>query len=1263
MDIRRESDHFYSYFRMNHVILYVGQGISDGQISSFISKCPWSCVITSRRDPEFATYFVKDNRTPREYTERAEIPTKNLSRKSLPILRLFGVEGDHNEDDLAWLRIEDDTQKEYDMDHAKDMLKLLPGLLDHVNPLVVTGINSDIDWKVFGDALNSILYYVTNGTVSFWGMPESVSGHYNQQALRILKKAIEKKNFLSYEAELSDVIHVREEETETIESDDYSGSENDIYYQGHHAITITQSELLPFKSVGLLLTEKTINKIHPIGRVMSRKWFANFLEFSSSLGPQWYGYLPQSDFHVKRSYEDALVELVFKLLDGRDAMGMPVDNRPIVLCGAPGSSKSITLAALAYRVFVKKINPVIYISKDSFLGINSGVSLDDLDDVMQYLEKKSEVDTRILIIWDSSTYKAGIERARVLLSRLRNKGRRFVLVCSSYNIIAQQDIEDGGYTFVQETGLFERCIDDSAQVFENDDCFFVIAKREMNQQEVEEFWKHASEYSGINNSTLSQLRDRFAEESRTEIFDYYYLLISVLRENLEQSLKSEQSVVFPYVEKEIKRAIGEIHGYNKENIQLSPMYQALKAAGLNVEEYIQQNDMVVMDEEEESLVIEKQMDDLNICIALFSRFKLSVPYGLAYTILLGEEDTDQYSERTRKLFQVLTNEIPWLFFAEDEEGNFSFRFRNSLEADIFLRNHDFSGEKQVDLLTHIIDIYGQDYRRSQCKDEVFTENLQALLRLEGPNSDYPAFRTTQKYEHNNILSRLNILIDKLKELREIYGVPDEDASFASIIITFTREYYGSIWDGLASIEGSDADPWLTHDTSFTPEDYIIRIERLISAITLAERSIEDLENSIHSKSMTIQEVSHCVSQKNTLAVEIAQCNMRLEDLIDKYGKCCSYYGIEERDYSLNRLNYRELYRLLMSVIIKEPTNGYAYNTLFRSFRRVYERRGLNNSYRLQYLSEIMQVVETCETFDSQITSRGGHGYDELTNHVNNIKDYSADFKITLDSILRHRKGIAPQDDEERLCFDLYDEMLEANNAAAITFVCQKELRLPKGTRKLSSEQIDRCQKVYNFMMEDDNYKCVSENAYALLMLIRVAWMVFNREVLSSLYECQLTHMTDLQWQEIYRLSRQYEGIAGDNKNPLIILIYALSALQINDLQERGYKEAFDILDSINEAMFFQRRLWTPFMVCNKEGQPYEFSGTVISTKNYSGFIRIYGVPQRANGSNGVRFRQFNLGRTHKMPMAKDVLSHLELGIGYTGFSAYTEEGRKERGVE
>ena len=1254
---------FRNLFNTSHVILYVGQSATDEEIKEWLSQYPWSCVLTSRRDEEFAALFSSENRTILQYSSRNEIPSKPLSRRQMPILRLCGVHGDSDVEDLSWLKLEPSMAD----DINRDLVNLIPDLLDYVNPLVIIGADSELDWILFGNYITSLLYqYASDGTVYIWDMPASQEAAINPKAFSILNTVAEKKNFSLYKERLSEMLKSNKRDLDEAFSTDSANlieSDSDFYYQNQSIIPVSQHDLLLFKNVGTLLTDRTINRIRPLGRVMSRNWFSNFLENSALMGPQWYGYLPQSVFYVKRSYEDALVTIVRRmLLDSRGLTGSTVSNRPIILSGDPGSSKSITLAALAYRIFNEKINPVIFISKDSYLGSNIGTSFDELDEALQLLEQKAEKETKVLVIWDSSAFRAGVDQAQILLKQLENRGRRFVLVCSSYKIGIRENAEKKYYRLIHDdekkNNRFEICNESNAQIIDAQGCYYVNAIREINEHETAEFWKRVKDYSGISDSTTSFLKQRLKDEGLQEIFGYYHIVISLLRENLEQALRSEQNKVYPYIEKELKKAIGDISTAREKDKQNNPFYLAFAAAGIEVpsdlEEYLTAEDEA----------FEKRLDTFNICVALFSRFRLSVPYGLAYTVLIGSDKGNLYTEEGQKLYRIVTHDIPWIYYGEDSNGDYAFRFRNPLEAEIFLRNHDANGEKQVDLLCQIIDIYGEEYRRNRCLDLAFTENLQALLRLVDPNSTYTPYTTARgEYEHRCILKKLDYIISKIESLKTEYGVPDEDAGFASIIVTFTREYYGKYWTDFFSSHVSDEPYWVQNPEKFSVESYELRIKKMINAIFLAESSIESLEGYNPQQSLTPSEKQHLINQKYSLVVEMAQCNTRLEDLIEEYKDCCHDVGHSfDEMLTKGKLEYKLLYSQLLQVINSIPTNGYAYNALFKAFIKMYNRGTLSEAKKLQYLSEIMQVVETCETLDSEILSRGGHGTDELTQYVNTIKDISTGYKISLSAIKEHRKGKAPENDQQAFCFKLYDEMLEANNAAAITFVCQKELRFPKGSRQLNTDQIMRCRNVYDFMMEKDNFECISTNEYALAMLIRVCWMLFNKTTLTTSPECQLTYCTPKQWEEINYLCSIYNSLALKGKQPLIILLYALSELQVSGLSETGYAAAIKILHILNENDFYQSRLRTPFMICDMSGQPVKYSGKVVSVKDKNGFIQVNKVPQRLGGDYGIRFRQYGLGSKKSMPRINEVLTDLELGIGFTCFSVFTEQGRKDREV-
>ena len=299
-------------------------------------------------------------------------------------------------------------------------------------------------------------------------------------------------------------------------------------------------------------------------------------------------------------------------------------------------------------------------------------------------------------------------------------------------------------------------------------------------------------------------------------------------------------------------------------------------------------------------------------------------------------------------------------------------------------------------------------------------------------------------------------------------------------------------------------------------------------------------------------------------------------------------------------------------------------------------------------------------------NRGGRGFDELTLKINEIKSYTVDQKLDLDIVIRHRKGEAARNEVEQNCFNLYDEMLEANNTAAITFVCYKELKdLPKGIRTLDEESLQRVEKVYRFMKEEENYAAIENDAHAVAMLIRVAWMKYNKTMLSNTPECQTTRLNAPQWRDINRLCQRYASIRNNhNKEPLLILLYALSELQCSGRNDYGYVKAMEILGTMSEEMFYQRRMWTPFMICDEEGVPCKHKGTVLTIKpqENNGFIWVHDVPRNLKRDDGLRFHLRNLGRNQKMPERGQLLDKLEVGMGFTCMSVYTEAGRRDREV-
>lgn len=1244
------ADSFFRNFNCNPMILFVGRSTTHEELE-IIADCSWSCIVTTRTEQEFSHYFTKNGeRALKEYVSRGEISAKPLNRDPLPILRLFGVDGYSRnvEDSDAFLASiglsESGDQSVAELRSAQEMLQLLPGLLDCVSKLVVTGYRPGAERELPLSTLARTLMDIPDGNVQLWDMTPG------DPSFDPLSKIAQRKEFFFTVDQLAGIVHNRTEDMEAI----VPQLDGDLYYVDKSPVGIQPEELMRYRYLAQLLTERTVYGIQPKSTLQYERWFSNFLLLSSSDGPQWYGYLPSSTFYVKRSYEDALVELTRRALS-TGAFQKRTISGPIVLHGDSGSSKTITLGALAYRIYNEHLCPVIFIRNDNLLFYNDSQELEDLDSLMQFIEQRKGGHGRILLVWDCSSYRSGISIAKNLVKQLNNRGRRFVLVCSAYS--GPEGGDSKQYFKLNrssESAHFISCPEDQAQLVQSQHCLYVKAVREMGAQEISTLRSRFRDYSGIAPTSLKYWFDKLErEDHNTNIFDYFYRLIALLRPQLEQGLSREQRKVTQYVNEQISRILEQ---RQQEKQSLTPMQQAFLAAGFSLNE-ISTEDLEENLEDNDS-GFTAALDRFNLCVAMFSQFKLDAPSSLAFSIFLGNDQATY----TPELFQIITT-IPWLYYGEGEHSgdsvfredrrseDFVFRFRTPIEAEIFLEKNGYTGKQQINLLCDVIDLYGMSYRRIHCLDSGLTRTLQDLLRLMGPNSRYQPFQTvpSQQRIHEEVLDNLDTLIDKVWAIWEQYDVPDQDAGFASIAVTFTREFYGKHWDSVSVPKQRHKE---TNSEKYAPESYTHRLDCLHDVVNLANNCVAELEKLLRAEDNQYTP-QHLTLQRDMLIVEIAQCNALTERLVEEYRILCDGEREEELcDHSRRIQQYPEIFRLLVQVINRQPDNGYAYNAIFNAFRRVYEREHREEK-KLQYLSEIMQLVDMCN--NTEIYNRGTNGNDEISRNIAAIHAISNDFQMTINEI-KHRTR------EQNTYYELYDHLLEANNSAAITFICQKELEragiIFRSTETLTEQQVKVCKTVLAFLRGPEEFECVCRNSYALALTIRVSWMCYNKTALLGGIECQATRLKQEEWGNILDLCRRYyECTDPAVRQPILVLLYALAELQITG----NYQSAIRILGTLEEGQFFTaQRMRTPFLLCDEKGRPKEFDGVVLTVKDYNGFIRVNGVPEQLGGKRGVRFRRSNLGRNVRMPALNDYLDHLELGIGYMGLSVYRAEGSKER---
>ena len=709
-------------------------------------------------------------------------------------------------------------------------------------------------------------------------------------------------------------------------------------------------------------------------------------------------------------------------------------------------------------------------------------------------------------------------------------------------------------------------------------------------------------------------------------------------------MSREQRLVNRYIRKQIS-LIGE-----KEEYVSNSMLEALKKAGISLDE---DSKKAFKDDEEEIY----DLDRFNTCIAMFSRFKLDTPYSLALRMLCKNEDNffgksivyDDY-----ELFRLLTSQINYIHYCEQTDGKYVFRFRNTLEADIFLKNNQVNEDKQIDIILQIIQHYIKSYHKNNEVDYEIKESIQSILKMYGPNTEYIEFWEGHQYhgQHLNILRKVDVLADKVHELRAKYHIPDEDRGFALIEISFYREFYGNMWDKLHNYSRNQYGnrvPWEVYKEDYTEETYKKRLIKLSEVSDLALDCLEKLEVMMHDSHNYLSQRS-IQSSVNSLTVELAMSNGTLESIKQEYSQ---YLGGSITIDDVKPLSYVQLYPILFKAISASPLNGYLYNALFKIFEKEYE--SVDDERRLFLLSDVRMIADDASTLE--IMNRGMNDKDELSIHLHKIAQFSCSYRVHIVDI---KNGTVPAS-----FMNLFNSMLARNNASGICFVCQQELdsiglsgsaiaEYENKTGKefiLNEKQLKVCKSIVEFINDTEYSSCVENSVQALYLLLRVEWMLYNERPLSIGREWQKTYLKEGDWLKIYSTCEKYETISGNSVRPIVTLIFALAKIHIN----RDYLGATKIMHKVSDMP--NQRMRVPYLICFKPGIAEKYSGMVMSTHNYSGFIKVDGLPRFTEQNQGVRFYMKNLG-LRRMPEKNQILKDFELGLSLASqYSAHkTAEG-------
>ncbi len=1224
-------------FRRDGMILYVGQGC--GEIPRSVAGQSWNCVYTSRRQGWVANAFtVGDGRTVSDWCyEHSWDQAKVTDRRDLQIVRLFGLESRNG--------TEDNTQDPFVVQsQATELLETIRSVMHRsMYHLLIVGYDPDSPDEIDRLTLFKILRSLPKGSVSVFGVSEE---QYSKEPsiFRTLEESIKVE---VYEDSLGDILDAVDAPLSQ-DLDLALGSirlrdsgEKSFYADGEDCV-LRQDWIAYSQNFAHVLTIEDVDTGRIYGRDALQDRFYHFLRDSATEWPQWYGYQSYHDFHLKRPWEDSLYHLVTGLLD--DSGEFAKKRAPVLLYGPPGSSKSISLAALAYRVFQDKIHPVVYMRDPYLIFKVDEKSFERLNELLKHLEEAGPRQQNVLLIWDCSCY--GVKPVQTLYNSLCNSGRKVTLVCSTYDLPSRKDDAEPFpiYQMKDDKLVKLSSVSSGEPVIECVDGFYrVRASRELGESEEFNLLQLCKRYADYDETILKTWWDQRAQEE-SDIFLRLYYLMQFLRGPLSGSLKREYDTVLASGNLPLKAV----------SLYDSVMAAAFEKAGLDLSSL----------NLEGSVQEAYHWEDMCICIAMFSQFGFALPESIALTTL--DPDFKGGYTLLRDIFQT----IPWLHYGpaggNEDNGEYVFTYRTPLEAQLFLSAREVTEAEQIDYVINILEMIGAAFEDTGEKDQKAILAIDKFIRMIGPNTENESLRNERRSSLLKYAENYPKIIDHgLAPLRTEYGLYDE--RLLNLEVTLTREFYGR------DQNRSDRSVVLQMDMN-SAEGYCERIQRLQGAMELAKEGAERLKR--QAEKIPERERGWYLREARSLLVEHVCCDRDIQELSAKYHELSSKAGVpanEQIDTDALKLSFDDYWTDLSDAIDQQPNNGYIYNATFRLFLRDCKNKGNNTAGKIRNLVHVWQLIEDLNNNPMITLERGGQEFQENVAKISQEYDrlINNTKAITLDNVEQLRAAVDEGDEgDEGKFLSLFNTCLTHMDASAILFLVRDHLRKAgvKFSREdskagLSEQARAACQKALAFL---DSYSFTEDSASCIFLRIQLYWKLWNDGIsFIPPAECWRPRLKYEQWSKLYQLCENYRRCADKSRhvNGLLNFVEALTLAELGE-----YNESLSTLHSIPKGRFYSNdlRLKAWYIVSDWDDKvggpvPRKFSGHTMprpDAKNFVGGMHLDGVPDAPGG------HYFSVGNLKQTGLDLRQSSHfedLELGVGFTGFSVYRKtsvEGKK-----
>ncbi|CAG7652728.1 hypothetical protein PAESOLCIP111_06612 [Paenibacillus solanacearum] len=587
-----------------------------------VSSFPWNGLFLSAIDNVWQKSFITDWRELQHIYDEKYIPHDPRNRAKLHCTYLFGCVTRSEAHERPPL-------KKIDLIRRKPTaVSLARRLKEYITPLgilVIEGYSAN-DWFSPSD-LFPIVDELGVGQVHLFSVDENL---LEDEYIEIL---IESKKITPHHESLSEFFIKGMELGRLKLGQRIDGNDNSRnIHIGDDTFEIPTYIWNQVSRSAIILDDSLLIPQPSLSRDRMHQEYRTFLS-DSGIRPIWSGYARY--FNFKREFEKELKEKTEKRLRSKE-----LQNHPIILRGQTGTGKSVSLGSLAYDIKKGKRYPILYIERKPQRPLPA-----DIDVFCKWSEDNGA--QCCLIIWDGMVE---IEQYYSLLNYLSSRGRKVVLVGSSYNY----DLSNYDNTDNERNEMF------------------VYAPASLEENELDRFNEYLEQF-GIS-IDRSKFKDQYF---LVQLYRYLPVTHRILRIGIEREVG--------IVEKSLKEIIEK--RYVKP--ELNSFAEALLKAGVITEEDIIKTN-IVEDIGDEGFDIFQKLIGL---IMVPSKFGLKIPLELLLRALGKEYITNFYD---------LIGKFDLFRYYEDAIGNIFVGARHSLEAQLVTQYRYGSARSEVDFAKLIL---------------------------------------------------------------------------------------------------------------------------------------------------------------------------------------------------------------------------------------------------------------------------------------------------------------------------------------------------------------------------------------------------------------------------------------------------------------------------------------------------------------------------------------------------------------------------------